>query len=388
MVQRLETIIPEKFDEMDRTVALKRARRDAEAMAIVRTNRGKALMDEADVFFAGIIRAADDRLTAGVAEQTTNAGWLRTFSIIGALFIVAVVGGATASIVRYTIELRQARDEVGILNAELEQRVTERTSELARANDEIQRFAYIVTHDLRAPLVNIMGFTAEIESGVEHLQAFIEQAAIEEPVDPIAKNALMALTEEIPEAIRFVRSSAKRMDSLINAILKLSREGRRTLRPEQVDLSDVIESSVASVQHRVLEANGEVHIEGDLPSVLNDRLSLEQIFGNLLDNAVKYRSRTRPLRIEVRIRAIANGWLEIEVIDNGRGIAEHDLEKVFELFRRAGEQDLPGEGIGLAYVRTVVRNLGGRISVTSEVNEGTTFRVVLPRDLGAQGLTA
>src|SRR6476659_7728103 len=100
VVQRLSTIITEKFTEMDRTIALKRDRRDAEAMAIVRTNRGKTLTDEANVFFSGAIRAADERLTRGVAEQRENASLLRTFSFIGGLIILAVVGGAGFMILR------------------------------------------------------------------------------------------------------------------------------------------------------------------------------------------------------------------------------------------------------------------------------------------------
>ena len=186
-LQRLTSIIAEKFDEMDETIALKRDRRDAEALAIFRTNRGKALMDEANVFFSGVIRAADDRLTAGVGEQQANAARLRWVSIVGGIVIVVVVGGAAVTVLRYTRELAAARDEVADLNAGLERRVKERTADLAQANDEIQRFAYIVTHDLRAPLVNIMGFTSELESSVNSLQALIDKSnAGADPADPVA----------------------------------------------------------------------------------------------------------------------------------------------------------------------------------------------------------
>ncbi len=175
-LQRLTAIITEKIREMDQTIALKRDRRDAEALAIVRTNRGKALMDEANVFFSGIISATDDRLTTGVGEQKANAAWLRWFSIIGGMIIVAVIGGATVTVLRYTRELGAARDEVSILNTGLEERVRSRTAELAKANAEIQRFAHIVTHDLRAPLVNIMGFTSELETSMNAVRALVDQA--------------------------------------------------------------------------------------------------------------------------------------------------------------------------------------------------------------------
>ena len=110
-------------------------------------------------------------------------------------------------------------------------------------------------------------------------------------------------------------------------------------------------------------------------------MSLEHIFGNLLDNAVKYRSRSRALRIEVRGDRIPGDRVAIEVADNGRGIAEQDQARVFELFRRAGTQNETGEGIGLAHVRAVVRNLGGEITLRSVLDAGTTFRIILPRTL-------
>jgi signal transduction histidine kinase len=381
-VQRLTTIITEKFGEMDQTIALKRDRRDLEALALVRSNRGKALMDEANVFFSGIIRAADERLTTGVGEQRANAAWLRWFSIIGGIIIVAVVGGAAITVLRYTRELGEARDEVGILNAGLEERVRDRTADLAKANEEIQRFVYIISHDLRAPLVNIMGFTRELEDGLKSLQALVDRSeAGSDPADPVVRDARIASTEDLPEAIGFIRSSTQKMDNLINAILKLSREGRRTLRPERIELGEVIMASAAAIQHQLLQASGEIKLDLDIPPIVNDKLSLEQIFGNLLDNAVKYRSMHRPLRIDMRAGVVPGDRISIEIADNGRGIADHDRERVFELFRRAGVQDQPGEGIGLAHVQRLVRNLGGEIGVTSVLDKGTTFRVVLPRNL-------
>ena len=382
VAQRLSTIITEKLGEMDQTIALKRDRRDEEAMAIIRSNRGKALSDEANVFFSGIIRAADERLTAGVAEQRENAALLRTFSLIGGFTIIAVVGAAAFLVLRYTQALALARDEVNLLNLGLEERVKDRTADLKRANEEIQRFAHIVTHDLRAPLVNIMGFTAELEGGVSSVRALVErEARAAFPDDPVLRDAQIAVAEEMPEAIGFIRSSTTKMDGLINAILKLSRDGRRTPRPERFDLGELINSSVAAIQHQLSEAGGDINLEVRAPPIFNDRLSLEQIFGNLFDNAVKYRAKDRPLRIGVRAESAPGDRLRIEVSDNGRGIADQDRERIFELFRRSGVQDQPGEGIGLAYVRAVVRNLGGEISMTSTLNRGTTFRVVLPRNL-------
>jgi signal transduction histidine kinase len=258
--------------------------------------------------------------------------------------------------------------------------VRERTADLGRANEEIQRFAYIVTHDLRAPLVNIMGFTSELEGSLGSIQAYVKQSD-ETSEDAAVKEARAAALEDLPEAIGFIRSSTRKMDGLINAILKLSREGRRVLRPERIELDSLLKTAAANVQHQVVEAGGEVAIEGSVPPVVSDRMALEQIFGNLLDNAVKYRAASRPLHIKVRTREELGQRIVVEVEDNGRGIAKQDHERVFDLFRRSGSQDQTGEGIGLAHVRTMIRNLGGDITLKSDLEQGTTMRLSLPRDL-------
>jgi len=375
-LKRLTTVIKDKFAEMDMTIEMKREYRDADALARVRTNRGKALMDEANIFFAGIISATDERLTTGVAEQKANATLLRLFSIISGIVIVIVIGIAAFTVVRYTRELRRARTEVTALNAGLEQRVEARTADLARANDDIQRFVQIISHDLRAPLVSIVGFTAELQDSLDSLRLLAERSN-----DPALQDARVAATELLPEAIGYIRSSSDKMERLINAVLKLAREGRRPLKSETIDLREIVTAGAAAIQHQLSEADGKIDIDLGVPRIESDRFSLELILGNLLDNAVKYRAKDRPLHIKVRARPMADGRVEIEVADNGRGIAERDRERIFDLFKRAGTQDQPGDGIGLAHVLVAVRNLGGEISVTSELGRGTTFRLTMPRAL-------
>ncbi len=368
-----------KVAEMDETIALEQAGRHDDAVAIIRTDRGKELMDGAITFLTAVITAADERLTDGVAEQRRNAEWLRWVSIVGGVMIIAVVGGSALTVWRYTRELVQARDEVTALNAELEERVRLRTADLTQANDEIQRFAYIVTHDLRAPLVNIMGFTSELEESVKSVRALLDREVPD--ADPVTEQARVAATEDLPEAIGFIRSSTRKMDGLINAILKLSREGRRVLKAERVDVNQLVAAGAAAIAHQLGEAGGEMKLDVNVPAISTDRLSLEQAIGNLLDNAVKYRAKDRPLRIHVRGSVAPGQLIVLEFEDNGRGIAEQDRERVFELFRRSGVQDQAGEGIGLAFVRTVVRNLGGDITMNSVFGQGTTFRITLPRTL-------
>jgi PAS domain S-box-containing protein len=276
-------------------------------------------------------------------------------------------------------ELRESRERA--VQSEEETRrlasmLAGRVAELDAANEEIQRFAYIVSHDLRAPLVNIMGFTSELEGAQEEIEGFYERVSKAQPglITPGARDAIEA---DLVEAIGFIRSSTVKMDKLINAILKLSREGRRVLVPESIPMNQLLEAQRHSMAHQLYERGAELTIES-VPDLTSDRLAVEQVFGNLIENAVKYLEPSRPGRIVVRGRDLGLS-VRYEIEDNGRGIDPKDYERIFDLFRRSGVQDQQGEGIGLAHVRALVRRLGGTISVSSRLGEGSTFTVTLPK---------
>ncbi|HEY3790713.1 MAG TPA: HAMP domain-containing sensor histidine kinase, partial [Bradyrhizobium sp.] len=171
-------------------------------------------------------------------------------------------------------------------------------------------------------------------------------------------------------------SSIGKMDRLISAILNLTREGRREFQPVKIDTRELIEGIVATVAHQAAEAEAQIRIE-PLPDIVSDRLAMEQIFSNLIDNALKYLKPGVPGDITVRGRTKL-GFAIFELADNGRGIEARDYQRIFELFRRAGTQDKPGQGIGLAHVRALVRRLGGTMSVASELGHGSTFTITLP----------
>ncbi len=275
-----------------------------------------------------------------------------------------------------TANLVHAQTQLRDTNQNLEAIVEARVGDLRLANEEIQRFAYIVSHDLRAPLVNVMGFTSELDGLRSDLTAFL--AGVEKEVPRLVTRDIRAAIEiDLPEALGFIRSSTSRMERLIAAILKLSREGRRKLTPEPIDVASLVEVQGKSLSHQLSTRQAELRVEGSLPPLVSDRLAVEQIFGNLLENAVKYLRVDRPGRIVVSGRR-EGPILRFEIADNGRGINAKDLERIFELFRRSGEQDTPGEGIGLAYVRNLARRLGGEVTVSSELGKGSTFIVTLP----------
>ena len=197
----------------------------------------------------------------------------------------------------------RARDEAEAKlrdnNINLEATVDERTADLREANDEIQRFAYIVSHDLRSPLVNIMGFTSELEElrgDIFRRIAALSRAEAAVPAmpdnatdgaEPVLEGSDRQLSEDFSEALGFIKSSIAKMDRLISAILNLTREGRREFKPERIDMRELIEAIVTTVAHQAAEANAQIRIE-PLPDIVSDRLALEQIFSNLIDNALKY----------------------------------------------------------------------------------------------------
>jgi signal transduction histidine kinase len=376
----LQAAIASKQAELAETIELSRAGNAAAALAIVAGDAGKAAMDRSRALLADIVGTADARLADNVASQRSNTQSLRWVVILGGAVILLVGGGSVWIAVKYTRELAEARSELEVLNTALEERVDERTQELLRANEEIQRFAYIVTHDLRAPLVNIMGFTSELDQTMKTVQAYVlaDGAPLSEQQ---VRDARLAAEEDLPEAIGFIRSSTRKMDGLINAILKISRDGRRPLKPEPLALVDMLQATADSIHHQVAETGGAITVGGDPVEIVGDRLSMEQVFGNLLDNAVKYRAPDRPIEIGVTVRRLPGARIRVDVADNGRGIARHDHQRVFDLFRRSGTQDRPGEGIGLAHVRSLLRNVGGEISVASELGVGTTFTVTFPADV-------
>ncbi len=335
------------------------------------------------------MRAEEGRLLAArTASADASQSLSALITSIGSGLVV-LFAGLSIYLVRRSSRARDlAETQLRDNNFNLESMVERRTSDLREANDEIQRFAYIVSHDLRSPLVNIMGFTSELEDLRGDI--FRRIAQLSRPVglppsatedsasaaEPVLDGRDEQLSQDFTEALGFIKSSIAKMDRLIGAILNLTREGRREFHPSAIAMHDLIESIVSTVAHQAAEANARILVE-PLPDIVSDRIAIEQIFSNLIDNALKYLKPGMPGDIAIRGRRKL-GFAIFEITDNGRGIDPKDHQRIFDLFRRAGPQDRPGQGIGLAHVRALVRRLGGTISVSSELNIGSTFTVTLP----------
>ncbi len=275
------------------------------------------------------------------------------------------------AIIRDITERKQAEEQIQRYAAELEQ-----------ANEELKTFTYAVSHDLRAPLLNMKGFAAELRFALELIGPSMN-AALPHLDEGQRQAVTKALEEDVPEALDFIDSSAIRMDRFINALLKLSRLGRRELKLEPIDMHALVQATLKTLAHQIEERQVKVTV-GHLPEMVTDRISMEQIMGNILDNAVKYLDPGRPGEIEITAER-GDDETTFRVRDNGRGISEEDIDKVFALFRRAGRQDIPGEGMGLLYVQTLVRRHGGRIWCESKLGVGTTFTFTISNYLEKGG---
>jgi signal transduction histidine kinase len=335
---------------------------------------------------ARAMQVEEDRLFALRTASAERSQILATSVTMAGSGMVIALAGVSIFLVRRSTRARdEAEAQLRDNNLNLESTVDERTADLREANDEIQRFAYIVSHDLRSPLVNIMGFTSELEELRGDIFRRIAALSNSEPIVPDANGELpepaldeqdKQLSTDFTEALGFIKSSIAKMDRLISAILNLTREGRREFQPVLIDTRELIEGIASTVAHQAAEAEAQIRVE-PLPDIVSDRLALEQIFSNLIDNALKYLKAGVPGDILIRGRTKL-GFAIFEVVDNGRGIDPKDHQRIFDLFRRAGTQDKPGQGIGLAHVRALVRRLGGTMSVASELGQGSTFTITLP----------
>jgi signal transduction histidine kinase len=387
LFQEMLPLCTQRIEEFRRTIELTRTKRLDDASRILREAEGRDAMNHINDL-ANQMRDEEDRLfvlrTASADRSQTLAA---SMTGIGSGLVV-VLAGISIFLVRRSARARDAAEaQLRDNNLNLESTIDERTADLREANNEIQRFAYIVSHDLRSPLVNIMGFTSELEvlrADIFKRIAVLGRAstaasplpAVAGEAEPVLDGDDQQLSQDFAEALGFIKSSIAKMDRLITAILNLTREGRREFEPVRIDTRELIEAIVTTVAHQAAEADAQIRIE-PLPDIVSDRLALEQIFSNLIDNALKYLKPGVPGDISVRGRTKL-GFAIFEIADNGRGIDAKDHQRIFDLFRRAGAQDKPGQGIGLAHVRALVRRLGGTMSVQSELNHGSTFTITLP----------
>jgi PAS domain S-box-containing protein len=292
---------------------------------------------------------------AGAKEHTDGRrDWLASFYPV-------IEEGEVQGIVAAVLEVTQIKDAQRKLletNQHLEQRILERTEQIAEANAELRAFAHTVAHDLRAPLRNIEGFSA---------------ALIEDEAD--------RLSEEGKNYANRIGAAVVRLDRLITDLLAYSRLSRIEIRLETVHLQTVLQIALRDLETQIGETGARIDIDDALPDVLGNRAVLAQITQNLLSNAIKFVAPGVAPRIRVS-GATVGSMARLQFQDNGIGISPEHQERIFGVFERLhGQEQYPGTGIGLAIVRKGIERMGGSIAVSSRTdapNAGTTFELTLP----------
>ena len=237
---------------------------------------------------------------------------------------------------------------------QMEDAIQARSEELARSNQELDRFAYVASHDLQEPLRMVSSFT-----------------------QLLSKKYSGKLDETADRYIHFAVDGAKRMQQLINDLLAYSRVNSKNLELGTTECEAVVRAALLNVNMALNESGAEVTCD-PLPVLMADRSQLGQLFQNLIGNAIKFRGSSAP-RIHISVADRGANWL-FSVRDNGIGIEPRHAERIFEVFQRLhGRAEYPGTGIGLAVCKKVVERHGGRIWVESEPGAGSAFLFTLPK---------
>ena len=264
-------------------------------------------------------------------------------------------GKSAIQLVMYDLtQQKVAEQEVRELNRQLESRIKARTRALEHSNHELERFAFSVSHDLRAPLRHLISYTSLLE-----------------------RRAKDQLTPETLDFLHFISAAANKMNLLIENLLTYSRIGRKTLTQHRIDVDELM----AEIRNVLVATPAASPIQwkiGELPSLYGDPILIEQVFMNLLSNAIKYSSREAAPQIEIGGRQQADSTL-YWIKDNGVGFENDQREHIFGIFRRLfSEAEFEGTGIGLANVRRIMDRHEGKVWAQGTPEQGATFFLRFP----------
>ena len=254
-----------------------------------------------------------------------------------------------------------------------EQGIKKLNQKLYRKNQDLERIIYVTSHDLRSPLVNIEGFSKELNNDLIYILEEIENAKSLQELKPKIEKIIKL---DIPESIGFIKNSVVKIESLLSALLQLSRLGRQQLETITINMNELFDTILDTFEYKIQRNNIVIKI-GNLPICMADRKQINQLFSNLISNAMKFFHSDRPGEIEIRGRKMEK-YSYYYIKDNGIGIREEDQDKIFEIFKRVHNNNIEGEGLGLSIVHRILEKNHGDIKVESEFGEWTKFTVILP----------
>jgi len=276
-------------------------------------------------------------------------------------------------------ELRVNSDNLKSANEQLIEKqeiILLQTDDLKDKNKELENYINVTSHDLRSPLVNIQGFSNRFQKQIDTVKNELSQCKFETET----KNRLEKITiEDIPKTLHFILSNVTKMETLINGLLQISRTGRVVLKITKIDMNHLLKAIIASHNFEITELSAKVIIQ-DLSGCYGDENLLNQLFSNIIGNALKYRDPNRQLVIEIASQVQSNKVI-YSISDTGIGIEARHLEKIWNVFYRVDpDSDVVGEGIGLNLTKRIVDKHKGKIWVESEVGKGSVFYVELQKN--------
>jgi signal transduction histidine kinase len=353
----LEQTITAKLNELKQTIAVSRTQGFSAAQQLVRTNRGKRIMDYIRQQVAEM-KNIENRLLQQRAKES-RASTEQTFVTFS---IATTLNLGLLALVYHLFRLNHLQSQQE--QETLERRVSERTWQLQEANDELEAFGYTVSHDLRAPLRGMQGFA---EALLEDYGDFL---------DDVGKDYTQRII-----------ISAQRLEDLIQDLLAYSHLSRTELSIKAINLTQLFSEVMKELQPEIEQKQAIVQIQSPLPEVMGHRSTLVQVITNLLANALKFVDDVPPqvhIWAEVKedtqteFSSNRHPWVRLWVADNGIGIAPEHQNRIFRVFERLhGQETYPGTGVGLAIVRKGVERMGGQVGVESQLGKGSRFWIEL-----------
>jgi signal transduction histidine kinase len=371
--ERIVELVTKRIEILEENVLLVQNRQQEVAFDNIKAGHGTAIMDELRQRIKEMIDVEESLLVDRRERSRVQFQITLVTLVIGTIISLCVVGLAYFVVGQELDRRKKAEMDVRAINDQLENTVNERTNalvqtskELLRSNQELEKFAYVASHDLQEPLRKIQAFG-----------------------DRLKKSAGETLSDASRDYIDRMQASATRMRTLISDLLAYSRVSTQIQPFRIVDLSEVVAGVISDLEVRIDEYQAQIDMD-PLPMIWADPIQMRQLFQNLLSNSLKFRRAEAPPRIQIHCRPLVMispsdsslsgkaGW-QISVVDNGIGFEAQYSERIFELFQRLhGRGEYEGTGIGLSICRKIAERHGGRITAKSQPGIGTEFFIDLP----------